>query len=229
MKVLIVKHAPFEREGNMAAWLQRKQAEIVYLNLYESAVFPDPKAFDLIVLLGGPMSVNDEQIYPWLVPEKQFVKEALSLNMPILGLCLGGQLIANVLGAAVTLNRETEIGWHTVSNNTSNKNLFQFPNQIPIFNWHSETFALPKGAEPLIKSQACQNQGFQYGDKVIGLQCHPEVTAEIIQDWIDEIGEQMTQGDFVQTPEQIFADAEVNIAQAQMQLEKMLEFITTKN
>ena len=228
MKVLIVKHAPFEREGNMVAWLQRKQAEIEYLNLYESTVFPDLKAFDLMVLLGGPMSVNDEQLYPWLVPEKQFIKDALSLDMPILGLCLGGQLIANALGAAVTLSKETEIGWHTVSNRTLNKKLFQFPEQMPIFNWHGETFALPNGAEPLLKSQACENQGFQYGEKVIGLQCHPEVTPEIIQDWIDEIGDQMTQGEFVHTPEQMFIDVEDNVAQAQAQLENMLDFITSK-
>ena len=226
MKVLIIKHAPFEREGNMSAWLQRKQADIVHLNLYESTEFPDLKSFDLMILLGGPMSVNDEKSYPWLVTEKQFIKDALSLNIPILGLCLGGQLIANALGAAVTLNKETEIGWHTVSNSTANKKLFQFPEQMPIFNWHGETFALPKDAELLIKSQACQNQGFQYGDKVIGLQCHPEVTSEIIQYWIDEIGEQMTQGEYVQTPEQMFTGAEEKIAQAQIQLERMLDFIT---
>ncbi|WP_321324008.1 type 1 glutamine amidotransferase [Thiomicrorhabdus sp.] len=232
MKVLIVKHAVFEKEGNMAAWLQKKQADVVYLNLYESTVFPDPKTFDLIVLLGGPMSVNDEEEYPWLVAEKRFVKEALLLDMPILGICLGGQLIANALGAPVTLNKETEIGWHTISNSTSNstsnKRIFQFPEQMPIFNWHGETFALPTGAESIMKSQACENQGFQYGGKVIGLQCHPEVTPEIIQDWIDEIGEQMVQGEFVHTPEQMFVDVENKVAQAQIQLENMLDFITIK-
>lgn len=225
MKVLIVKHARFEREGNMQSWLHRNHAEIDYLNLFEPHHFPWPESYDLIILLGGPMSINDESGFPWLVAEKRFVKQAIDVQTPVLGICLGGQLIASALGAKVTDSPETEIGWHRVESLQGQEATFQFPKTMEIFNWHNETFDLPEGATPLIYSQACKNQGFQYGDTVIGLQCHPEVTADIIQEWIDEIGEQMVVGPFVQSRDEMFDQVESRIERAQQLIEQILDYL----
>ncbi len=228
MKVLIVQHESFEKEGNMADWLEKNQAEITYLKLYEEQNFPNPADFDLIILVGGPMSVNDEAEYPWLVTEKEFVRQVLKLEIPMLGICLGGQLIANALGAEITLNKEAEIGWFDIENVAKQEDVFQFPDKVEIFHWHGETFALPDGAVPLIKSEACENQGFQYGRYVIGLQCHPEATTEVIQEWLDQTGGQMAQGNYIQTAEQMLDDVDGKIARSQQLAGAMLDYITAE-
>lgn len=226
MNVVVLKHAPFERLGQIELWLQETSASVETVALYDDEVqYPPLTSTDLVIALGGPMSVNDEVNYPWLVAEKQYIRDVVEADIPLLGICLGGQLIATALGAKVTDNPEVEIGWHTVSNVADDATVFQFPRALEIFNWHSETFALPKDGKRLLESQACPNQGFQLGERIIGLQCHPEVTPPIIQEWIDEIGEQMTVGDFVQTPQAMLAEPETKMQSVRPVLFDLLDYL----
>ncbi|MGE4499567.1 MAG: type 1 glutamine amidotransferase [Hydrogenovibrio sp.] len=226
MNVVVLKHAPFERLGQIEVWLQAKSASVETVVLYEPNVrYPDLASTDLVIALGGPMSVNDEVNYPWLVAEKQYIRDVIEADIPLLGICLGGQLIATALGAKVTDNPEVEIGWHTVSNVSDDATVFRFPDELEIFNWHGETFALPEGAKRLIESKVCPNQGFQLGERIIGLQCHPEVTPRIIQEWVDEIGEQMTKGDYVQQPSVMLAEPEVKMLTVRPVLFDLLDYL----
>ncbi len=226
MNVVVLKHAPFERLGQIEIWLEEKSVSVETVALYADEVqYPSLASTDLVIALGGPMSVNDEVNYPWLVAEKQYIRDVVKADIPLLGICLGGQLIAKALGAKVTDNPEVEIGWHKVSNVSDDAAVFRFPDEIEIFNWHSETFALPKGAKRLLQSQACSNQGFQLGERIIGLQCHPEVTPSIIQEWIDEIGDQMTEGDYVQPPGLMLAKPEAKILTVRPVLFDLLDYL----
>ncbi|WP_319380159.1 type 1 glutamine amidotransferase [Thiomicrorhabdus sp.] len=227
MNVAVLVHAPFERLGQIEQWLIARRAVIHFVNLYEEgAAYPELDSLDMVIVLGGPMSVNEEEIYPWLVAEKAFIRRVIAADLPLLGICLGGQLIATALGAEVTGNPEVEIGWHTIERvSGEDESVFRFPQSMTIFNWHGETFELPPGAKRLIQSRVCKNQGFQIGDRIIGLQCHPEVTGKEIREWIDEVGEQMVSGDYVHSPQAMLSHAEQNAARVQPVLFALLEYL----
>ncbi|WP_130536657.1 type 1 glutamine amidotransferase [Thiomicrorhabdus indica] len=227
MNVVVLIHAPFERLGQIQLWLEQRAAVIHEVCVYQQdAVYPPLDEIDLVIVLGGPMSVNEEDKYPWLVGEKVYIREIIEANIPLLGICLGGQLIATALGSKVTLNPEMEIGWHLVERTSNSVDVFQFPKSLEVFNWHGETFELPKGAKRLLRSKVCENQGFQIGRRVIGLQCHPEVRKQEISEWISEIGGQMEQGDYVQRPEEMLNDADRKMLAVRPVLFELLEYLT---
>ncbi|QKI90149.1 type 1 glutamine amidotransferase [Thiomicrorhabdus xiamenensis] len=227
MNVAVLIHAPFERLGQIRLWLEQRSAVIHEVLLYQQdAVYPPLEETDLVIVLGGPMSVNEEDKYPWLVSEKAYIREVVAADIPLLGICLGGQLIATALGSSVTLNPETEIGWHQVERTSNSADVFQFPPSMEIFNWHGETFELPQGAVRLLRSRVCENQGFQIGRRIIGLQCHPEVRAQEIQQWVDEIGGQMVEGDYVQSPSEMLDDADRKVLTVRPVLFDLLAYLT---
>lgn len=229
MKVAVLVHAPYERLGNIQQWLDKQSAEVLEVNLYEeSFVYPELSSLDLLIVLGGPMSVNEEDDYPWLIAEKQYIADAIAAKTPVLGICLGGQLIAAALGAKVTLNDETEIGWHKLQRVPSTAEVFQFPDEIEVFNWHGETFELPRGAVRLLQSEVCANQAYQLGANVIGLQCHPEVTTKEVQEWVDEIGEQMIEGAYVHTPDRMLAETDEKSETIKPVLFSLLDYLTRR-
>lgn len=198
MKVHILQHVPFEDIGSMAAWLERRGATLSYTRFFESPVLPDPGSYDLIIAMGGPMSVNDEAKLPWLVEEKRFLREAMALEVPVLGVCLGAQLIASALGARVRANPEREIGWFDIQGISGPADAFRFPPQAVVFHWHGETFDLPPDAIHLARSAGCENQAFQVGARVIGLQFHLETTPESADAIITHCCDELTGGQFVQ-------------------------------
>jgi GMP synthase-like glutamine amidotransferase len=159
---------------------------------------------DLVIALGGPMSVNDEEILPWLRAEKKFIREAMDSGKAVLGICLGSQLIANALGASVQANPCKEIGWFPVTATQPVQDTFRFPAVANVFHWHGETFELPAGAVHLARSAACENQGFQYGRRVIGLQFHLETTPDSARAFVEEDnGEELVDAPYIQTAQQI--------------------------
>lgn len=187
-KVHVLQHMPNEGLGSIACSLDRIGAVVSFTRFYgESAesTLPDARGFDLVIALGGPMSVNDEDALPWLVAEKQFLREAMAAGVAVLGICLGAQLIANALGARVYPNEQKEIGWFPVTGINAGDHCFRFPASIEVFHWHGETFALPQGAMHLARSVVCENQAFQIGRNIIGLQFHLETDPASAQAFID--------------------------------------------
>jgi len=179
-------HVPFEGLANIETWLNHADYDITYSCLYNDDTLPnDISDIDLIFIMGGPMSVHDEAQYPWLENEKSWLKRAIASNKPMLGICLGAQLIANVLGASVYLNTNKEIGWFELHGiNQGNTDVFNFPESFDALHWHGETFDLPNGASHLAQNKACINQAFQYKN-AIGLQFHLEMNSQSINTIIE--------------------------------------------
>jgi GMP synthase-like glutamine amidotransferase len=172
---------PFEGLGSIAAWAEEGQHRVIITRLFAGELLPDPALVDLLVVLGGPMSVHDQYLYPWLVDEKRFLEQVLHRSNPTLGICLGEQLLATVLGARVYGNRHKEIGWFPIgkTEEAGNSRYFStFPASLPVFHWHGETFDLPAGAVHLARSAVCEHQAFSYGDCVLALQFHLETTPQ---------------------------------------------------
>ena len=181
----VLQHVPFEGPGAVAGWAQSRGHTLEVRDLSQGAALPGADAFDLLVMMGGPMSVNEEDTYAWLRPEKALVREALAAGKKVLGICLGGQMIASALGAAITRNPVKEIGWFPVeatAAGAAHPFWAGLPRALPVFHWHGETFALPAGATHLLRSAACEHQAFAVGTQVLALQCHLEVTEQSLTD-----------------------------------------------
>jgi GMP synthase-like glutamine amidotransferase len=196
MRVHILQHVEFEGPGAAKAWLTAQGARVDYTRFFApQAKLPDPRTLDLIIAMGGPMSVNDEDKYPWLQEEKRFLSEAIRHGTPVLGICLGAQLIAAACGSKVTAARSREIGWHPISAvDGDDSGCFSFPPQTTAFHWHGETFDLPAGAVHLARSAACENQAFQLGRSVVGLQFHLEAIPDSVELLIRNCGQELADG-----------------------------------
>ena len=156
MRAHWLQHVRFEGLGTIEPWLLAAGYEITGTAFFESSEMPPIGDVDLLIAMGGPMSVNDEQRYPWLIREKQYIRLAIDSGKPVLGICLGAQLIAAAMGAQVYANPVKEIGWFPVYGLTSGRgSVFTFPPTIEVFHWHGETFYLPPGAVHLSRSAGC--------------------------------------------------------------------------
>ena len=200
MKAHIIQHVPFESPAAIEHWLNNNAFDIHYIRLYENFSFPSIKEVDWLVIMGGPMSVNDEAEYPWLAEEKEFVKNCIEAGKIVLGICLGAQLIASSLGRKVYAGKNKEIGWFPIQAATAD-NLI--PNNTTVFHWHGETFDLPEGATLLASTQVCHNQIFKLGDNVIGMQCHLEMTEASIAGMVENCSHEIQTAPYIQTIEEI--------------------------
>ena len=174
-------HVSFETPGLLADVIHARGHALATTGLYAGDNLPALGDFDVLIVMGGPMSIHDESEYPWLRPEKELIAAAIGEGKKVLGVCLGAQLIAAVCGARVYPNPVKEIGWFPVRWIPTGR-------ETPYFHWHGETFDLPKGAELLASTGLCENQAFRVGDRVMGVQFHPEVTPEMIGKMIDNEG-----------------------------------------
>lgn len=230
MRAHYFQHVPFEGLGSIEPWLKKSGFEITSTRFYESAKLPDLKTIDLLIVMGGPMSVNDEDQLPWLVAEKQFIWDAIAKSKPVLGICLGAQLIANALGAGVYPNKAKEIGWFPIHGIKSNdQSIFEFPESINVFHWHGETFDLPSGATLLAKSDACEHQAFQVGKSVIGLQFHLETTPHAAQDIVSPCRNELTPGPHIQTEKEILSANPERYKSINDLMDKILSFLVIKS
>ncbi|AMV72434.1 type 1 glutamine amidotransferase [Desulfuromonas carbonis] len=203
MRVHILQHVPFEGIGSIAEWLAERGARVTTTRFFVDPALPSAHDLDLVIAMGGPMSVNDAADYPWLAAEKVFLRAAIEGGVAVLGVCLGAQLIASALGAAVYPNTHKEIGWYPVRGCPGPADLFTFPASCKVLHWHGETFDLPQGAHLLASSEACHNQAFQLGDRVIGLQFHLESTPESLDALLENGREELVGAPFIQTEEAI--------------------------
>jgi GMP synthase-like glutamine amidotransferase len=225
MKVHVLQHVPFEDIGSMKPWLSSRNVCVTYTRFYESATLPDQAGLDLIIVMGGPMSVNDEASYPWLKAEKKFVRDAIHRELPVIGICLGAQLIASALGARVYPNSEKEIGWFEIESTPNGGDVYRFPEKITVFHWHGETFDLPAGATRLAKSAACANQAFQVGERVIGLQFHLETTPESLDSILNNCRHELVEGRYVQKESAMRAASHNEFADINRLMEDLLAYV----
>ncbi len=187
-KLLVFQHVPHEILGTLDPMLRNAGFRIRYVNFSRSNYsIPRLRNYDGLVVLGGPMNVDETDEYPYLVPETESIRKFIDMDVPVLGICLGSQLIAKALGARVRKNPEKEIGWYDVSATEEggmDRLVGAFGAVEKVFQWHGDTFEIPPGASHLATSPACANQAFRYGDKVYGFQFHLEVDAPMIERWL---------------------------------------------
>jgi GMP synthase-like glutamine amidotransferase len=208
MRAHYLQHVPFENLGSIEPWLEAAGYSITHTGFFQTSELPDIGDIDLLVVMGGPMSVNDEVEFPWLAREKRFIRSALEGGLPVLGVCLGAQLIANTMGAGVYPNPAKEIGWFPIQGiDPQGDQTFRFPPAVEVFHWHGETFDLPSGAVRLASSEACKNQAFQIGRQVIGLQFHLETTLQSAQELVRHCRAELVPSQYIQSEADILAAA----------------------
>jgi len=208
MRLHSLEHVPFEDLAQIGVWAQEQGHHITRTRFYAADPLPSWQDFDWLVVMGGPMNIYEEDRYPWLAQEKACIAEAIAHGRLVLGICLGAQLIADVLGGPVTKNAYKEIGWFPVklSAAAADSPLFHdFPKEFMAFHWHGDTFALPPGAQHMAASVACAQQAFTYSDKVVGLQFHLESTPASVQKLIEHCGDELRNGPYIQTAEEMLS------------------------
>jgi GMP synthase-like glutamine amidotransferase len=181
MRMHYLQHVPFEGIAAIGEWASARGHEVSRTLLFEDATLPGPAGFDLLVVMGGPMNIYEHGAYPWLAAEKALIRDAVAAGRAVLGVCLGAQLIADVLGGPVTRGAHQEIGWYPVDGlPAAGAPVFaHFPARFTALHYHGDTFALPPGAVHTASTPACPNQAFSYaGGRVAGLQFHLEVTPQ---------------------------------------------------
>jgi GMP synthase-like glutamine amidotransferase len=187
----IFRHARSEGPGYFATYLESRSIPWQLVALDEGSAVPrDPRRFSGLVLMGGPMSVNDD--LPWIAPLLELIREAVRKDVPVLGHCLGGQLIAKAFGGEVRANAVKEIGWGEVriADNAVARQWLGDLQAFESFHWHGETFSIPPGATRLLENGHCANQAFALG-KHLGLQCHVEMTEELVNTWLQTGADEM--------------------------------------
>jgi GMP synthase-like glutamine amidotransferase len=200
----------------------------LYTRFFAPHSLPDRRDVDLLIVLGGPMSANDEATLPWLVPEKRFIREAIEAGTPVLGICLGAQLIASAMGARVFRNPQKEIGWFPIfsTHPGGQRDLFHLPDELLVFHWHGETFDLPPGAVHLARSAACAHQAFHIGARALGLQCHLETTRQSCEGLLGDLRAELTPGPSVQSEREILGADDATYARINQTMADMLAVLT---
>jgi GMP synthase-like glutamine amidotransferase len=209
LRVHYLQHSDGEGPGAIDVWADARGYALRGSHPYRGEPMPSRDSFDLMILLGGGMNVGDTDRFAWLPGEKRFIREVIAQGTPVLGICLGSQLLAEALGATVKRNREPEIGWFPVERSGESSPAFaRFPERAEVFHWHEQSWELPAGAVCLARSAACGSQAFAYGDRVVGLQFHPEMTLEIARFIAEAEGDALPAGAHVQSPAEMLARPE---------------------
>jgi GMP synthase-like glutamine amidotransferase len=220
-------HVPYEGLGCIKDWITDKGHSLTYTRFYEHYKLPNLNDIDWLIVMGGPMGVYDEKIYPWLTKEKEFINQAIINGKTIIGICLGSQLIAEVLGAKVFPNKQKEIGWFDIlqSDTLSNHPFCDFfEAQFKAFHWHGDTFELPNGSIHLFQSEFCLNQAFLFNNKILGLQFHFEVTLLSIRSMLLNGSSELVESVSVQTENEILKQSGF-ITANNLKMFKLLDYL----
>jgi GMP synthase (glutamine-hydrolysing) len=206
MNLHFFQHIHFEGPGSIFRWAERKKHRVSVTRLYDGDPFPPIDEIDWFFILGGPMGARDDLTYPWLSKEKKYIEKWISTGKPVIGICLGAQILADVLGADVFQNRFKEIGWFPVrmtNEGLSNTYFKEMPEKVNVFQWHGDTFNLPRGAVLTATGDACLNQAFIFGKNVFAFQFHLETTEQNAAALIEHCGHELIEAPYIQSADQI--------------------------
>ena len=226
LSIHCLTHVPFEGPGCIEQWITKNNHSLSFTHFYEDDRLPDITTIDWLIVMGGPMGVCDELQYPWLPEEKIFIRKAIEQGKTVIGICLGSQLIAEVLGAKVYPNKQKEIGWYDVRLSETAKELELFKNfeeHFPVFHWHGDTFDLLAGSKHLISSEVCRNQAFLFNEKVLGLQFHFEVTERTLTSMVEHGKEELIEDRTIQPAARILEETTV-IGNNNLRMYQLLDY-----
>ena len=229
MRIHYLQHVPFEGLASIEHWLTKKDYILSVTKFYNGDSLPSVDDLDWLIVMGGSMNIYEDDKYRWLTLEKHFIKEAIKKNKIVIGICLGSQLIADVLGSKVYKGQEKEIGWYPIQVTTEAQNsavFASFPASLTVFHWHGDTFDLPMGAVRLASSEVCANQAFIYEDRVLGLQFHLESTQDSVREIIENCASELVAGKYIQKPEEILA-RDNDFSNINTAMHKILDYFAT--
>lgn len=225
-EILVFRQAPHEGPGYLADYLDRHRLSYRLIRIDQNDTFPT--SIDGVagfVFMGGPMSVNDP--LPWIPKVTRLIQQAIAADVPMLGHCLGGQLISKALGGVITKNPVKEMGWLPVqrvdSNDTARDWLGDLPSEFEVLHWHGETFSIPPGATRILASRDCANQAFVIG-KTLAFQCHIEMTSDMVREWARVGAEELTPVcATIQNPETMMIDLDARVQRLQRVADKFYD------
>ena len=210
MRIHALLHVPFEGIGHIGNWAAAGGHQLTATRLYAGEDLPPVDTFDRLVIMGGPMNINQESRYPWLKQEKHYIAKAVQENCTIIGICLGAQLLADVLGARVYPGDHKEIGWFPITLTEVGRNAplcSGLSGQPDVFHWHGDTFELPRGAALLARSEGCTNQAFLYEERILGLQFHLESTPDTVRQIVANCRDELVADTYVQSETELLHPA----------------------
>jgi len=222
MNIHYLQHVAFENPAYILDWAKEFNHSVSSTHFYDKDYqLPSLDSIDMLVVMGGPMNIYEETEYPYLVEEKKFIKGAIESGKSVLGICLGAQLIADVLGGKVIKNDVKEIGWIPVTS----YNMHFFPSQFVPLHWHGDTFTLPEECEVIASSKDCENQAFLYQDKVVGLQFHLETNEDSLNAIIQNCKDELSHEGNIMSEEEMFAWAKKRIPENNKIIRFILEIL----
>jgi GMP synthase (glutamine-hydrolysing) len=206
MRLHYLQHVPFENPGCILDWANENNVDVKSSHLYKNDPLPELDVFDLLVVMGGAMGANDDDIYPWMPQEKKLIESAINANKKVIGICLGSQFLADVLGVKIYANSHKEIGWFPIEWSDAaqqNELTNHMPKTLDVFHWHGDTYDLPPNATHLAKSRVCQNQAFLFGNNVLAVQFHLEVKEDNIKAMLANCADELVDAPYIQSREKI--------------------------
>ena len=210
MRVHCLQHVLFEGPALIGVWARERHHPLT-ASMALTEEFPDLDSVDWLVIMGGPMAADDDAGHPWLAAEKRYIAEAIHAGRMVLGVCLGAQIVAEVIGGEVCRNPEREIGWwpiRVLERGRSSPVFGVLPDEFVAMSWHSDTFTLPPGVQTAMSSEACANQAFEFATRVWGLQFHLEWDEDALGEIVRHCGAELTGGRYVQATPQLWAGPE---------------------
>ncbi|MEI7766418.1 MAG: type 1 glutamine amidotransferase [Phycisphaerae bacterium] len=227
MNIHYLQHVAFEGPSAIAQWALARGHRITGTHLYRGEALPQVAEFDLLVIMGGPMSVLEESEYAWLRAEKQLVRDVIAAQRSVLGICLGAQMIANALGARVYPGPEKEIGWFPVRRVSTAGMGALLPEVFTPLHWHGETFDLPAQAVRLAETDPVPNQAFALGNRLLGLQFHLEATPESVRELVAADGASIRPGGY-QQPAEVILECEKSCQAVHPVLHRLLDYLCAR-
>lgn len=223
MKLHVLQHAEGEGLGSLKEWFVQQGAQIKTTRVDLHEPFPKQDDIDWLIIMGGPMSAYEDDKYSWLKTEKEFIKEAIDQNKKVLGICLGGQLIASALGANVYANAEQEIGWYSILK--THDIATWLPKESQLLCWHGDCFTLPENATSFANSAITKHQGFCISPRVWALQFHIEAHEDTTETFFKVSGSRLPEGDYIQHLDSLFSSK--HLYTSRKIAYKLLEFINS--